>query len=162
MKKTAIIIATTLLGLYITSCNNNVKEQKKEEAKNETTEHPHKMMMSQEDERVSLNLNPMQKQHQLKNMRSHLSAVQQITLLLATDEYDKASEIAHSKLGLTPEMKQMCSMFGDKEFENIGLGFHNSADKLAKIFKNRNKQESLTALSNTMNYCVKCHATYRQ
>ncbi len=161
MRKTAIIIASTILGLFVTSCNNSAKQQKEEKTESATTEHPHNMM-NLSDERTSLNLNPKQKQHQLKNMRSHLAAVQQITQLLATDDYDKASKIAHSKLGLTPEMKQMCSMFGDENFEKIGLEFHNSADEMARIFKNRNKKESLQALSNTMNSCVKCHATYRQ
>lgn len=162
MRKTTLLIAATLLGICVTSCNKNETQEQEVNVESETTEHQHEMMMMQKDERVSLNLNPKQKQHQLKNMRSHLSAIQQITQLIATDDYEKASIIAHTKLGLTPEMKQMCSMFGDEKFEKIGLDFHNSADEMGEIFKNRNKQESLKALSNTMNYCVKCHATYSQ
>ena len=115
-----------------------------------------------DDDRVSLNLNEMQKNHQLSNMRSHLEAVQEITLLLSQDDYDKASEIAYTKLGSTTEMKLMCASFGDKGFENLGLEFHKSADEMSEVFKKRNKEKSLTALSNTLNYCVQCHATYKQ
>jgi hypothetical protein len=104
----------------------------------------------------------MQKQHQLKNMRSHLEAVQEIIALLSDENYDDASEVAYTKLGSTTEMKLMCASFGDKKFENLGLTFHESADKMSEIFKKRDKKESLNALSNTMNYCVQCHATFRQ
>ncbi len=114
------------------------------------------------DGRVSLNLNAMQKNHQLSNMRSHLEAVQEITILLSQDNYDKASEVAYTKLGSTTEMKLMCASFGDKGFEHLGLEFHKSADEMSEVFKKRNKDNSLTALSNTLNYCVQCHATYKQ
>ncbi|WP_299101604.1 hypothetical protein [uncultured Winogradskyella sp.] len=115
-----------------------------------------------DDGRISLDLNPMQKNHQLSNMRSHLEAVQEITLLLSREDYDKASEIAYTKLGSTTEMKLMCASFGDKGFENMGLEFHKSADKMSEIFKERNREKALVALSNTINYCVQCHATYKQ
>ena len=59
-------------------------------------------------------------------------------------------------------MKLMCASFGDKNFENLGLSFHESADTMSEVFKNKNKDESLKALSTTMNYCIQCHATYRQ
>ena len=115
------------------------------------------------DGRISLNLNDMQKKkHQLKNMRSHLEAVQTIIQLLAEDNYDATSTLAYEKLGSTTEMKMMCASFGDKNSENLGLSFHESADKMSEVFKTKNKGESLLALSNTMNFCVKCHATYRQ
>ncbi|WP_178984960.1 cytochrome C [Winogradskyella helgolandensis] len=115
-----------------------------------------------DDGRVSLNLNAMQKNHQLSNMRSHLEAVQEITILLSQDNYDRASEVAYTKLGSTTEMKLMCASFGDKGFEHLGLEFHKSADEMSEVFKKRNKDNSLTALSNTLNYCVQCHATYKQ
>jgi len=40
------------------------------------------------DKRISLELNPMQKQHQLEHMRDHLEAVQAIIALLAEDKYE--------------------------------------------------------------------------
>jgi len=114
------------------------------------------------DERISLGLSPMQKQHQLSNMRSHLKAVQDIVGLIAENRFDEASAVAHQKLGLTPEMKQMCNMFVNKDFRNMGLAFHRSADELGDTLKHKNPVESMQALRNTMNYCIQCHASYRQ
>ena len=157
---TVILVAIILVGLF-TSCNEN--KPKEEEIQNKQAE----FTMSENagmgnDKRTSLKLNAMQKNHQLMNMRDHLEAVQNIITLLSSDKYNEASKVAYTKLGSTTEMKLMCASFGDKNFENLGLEFHESADKMSEIFKNRNKEESLKALSNTMNYCVRCHATYRQ
>ncbi|MGV6861513.1 MAG: hypothetical protein ACWA41_07060 [Putridiphycobacter sp.] len=114
------------------------------------------------DDRISLNLNPKQKNHQLKNMRSHLMAVQSIISLLANDEYEEASTVAYTKLGTTTEMKLMCASFGNEQFESMGMAFHQSADEMSETFLKKDKTESLLALSNTMNYCVQCHETFKQ
>ena len=115
-----------------------------------------------DDSRTSLQLNAMQKQHQLKNMRSHLEAVQEIIKLLALEKYDDASIVAELKLGSSTEMKLMCASFNNKEFENLGLAFHKSADSMSEIFKQRNKNKSLQALSTTLNYCTACHSKFKQ
>lgn len=150
MKKVLLLI---LVSIFI-SCNKKIEDNKAIENSNKE--------MQVDDARVSLKLNPMQKQHQLMNMRSHLEAVQKIITLLSDDRYDEASVIAHDKLGSTTQMKLMCSSIGTKEFQMLGLKFHESADKMSEVFKLKNKQNSLIALSNTMNYCVQCHATYKQ
>lgn len=154
-KSLIAIVGISFLGFY--SC----KDETKKEIPN-TVEAEVFKPTAIDDGRISLNLNEMQKNHQLSNMRSHLEAVQEITVLLSQDDYDKASEIAYTKLGSTTEMKLMCASFGDKGFENLGLEFHKSADEMSEVFKKRNKENSLTALSNTLNYCVQCHATYKQ
>lgn len=156
MKK-IIVVIIGLIFFSFHSCQ--------EESKKEIPQKFDKLNMEPtiiDDGRVSLNLNKMQKNHQLSNMRSHLEAVQEITLLLSQDNYDKASELAYTKLGSTTEMKLMCASFGDKGFEKLGLEFHKSADIMSEVFKKRNKDNSLTALSNTLNYCVQCHAAYKQ
>ncbi len=121
-----------------------------------------KMEHSKKDERISLGLSPRMKQHQLSNMRSHLEAVQSITGLIAEEEFMKASEIAHSKLGLTEDMKKMCNMFNNKDFTALGLAFHKSGDLLGKALKTKDTAKSLRALESTLSYCVQCHATFRQ
>lgn len=156
MKK-IVTIVVCLIFIGFISCE---KAQNKETLK--TVDKTVEQTMQMEDGRISLKLNPMQKNHQLSNMRSHLEAVQQITLLLSQENYSEASKIAYTKLGSTTEMRLMCASFGDKGFENLGLEFHKSADKMSEVFKNRNKEKSLIALSNTLNYCVQCHATYKQ
>jgi len=158
----ALLINLILISVvFLTSCNQNKPEEKKmaEEQPEYTMTENSKMEL---DKRMSLKLNPMQKNHQLMNMRSHLEAVQRIITLLSTEKYDEASKVAYSKLGSTTEMKLMCASFGNKNFENLGLEFHKSADKMSEIFKSRDKDKSLKALSNTMNYCVQCHSTYKQ
>ncbi|MBL1142008.1 MAG: cytochrome c [Proteobacteria bacterium] len=122
----------------------------------------HHMKHSINDGRISLGLSPEMKQHQLSNMRSHLKAVQAITSFLAEEEFEKASEIAHSKLGLTEEMRKMCNMFNNEDFTALGLAFHESGDSLGQALKTKDTTKSLRALKTTLGYCVQCHATFRQ
>lgn len=163
MKKSrtiAIFLSIILVSLF-TSCNEN-KSKEKEIVEKRTDFTMMENSKMGNDKRTSLKLNSMQKNHQLMNMRDHLEAVQNIITLLSSEKYDEASKVAYTKLGSTTEMKLMCASFGDKNFENLGLEFHKSADKMSEIIKSRDKNKSLKALSNTMNYCVKCHSTYKQ
>jgi len=155
MKKIFLVL---VIFATITSCNKKTKDVK-----------PEVISLSEDksdieviDKRISLELNPMQKQHQLEHMRDHLEAVQAIIALLAEDKYEIASRVAYKKLGSTTEMKMMCGSFGHKQFETLGLEFHKSADEMSEVFKTKNKNKSLEALSNTMNYCKQCHQTFRQ
>lgn len=115
-----------------------------------------------DDERISLALSPQMKQHQLANMRSHLEAVRSIVSLVAANDFEKASRIAHTELGLTKEMRKMCEMFGNKKFEELGLAFHKSGDELGDVLLKKDVAKSLGAISKTMGYCVECHALFRQ
>jgi len=108
------------------------------------------------------NMDQQMKQHQLSNMRAHLEAVQTITGLIADEAFDEASEIAHSKLGLTEEMDRMCNMFDDKNFTALGMAFHKSGDELGDVLLTKDTNASLRALQATVGYCVQCHASFRQ
>ncbi len=120
--------------------------------------HHHGMM----DNRISLDLSPEMKQHQLSNMRSHVQAVQSIVGLLSAGDFDKASQVAHTQLGLTDEMRKMCSSFKNEKFNQLGLAFHKSGDELGNALQSKDMNKSLQALHDTMTYCVECHATFRQ
>lgn len=122
----------------------------------------HHKMHDTGDSRVSLNLSPEMKQHQLSNMRSHVEAVQFIVGLVAKGDFDQAAQVAHSKLGLTDEMKKMCDMFENQDFKKLGLAFHKSGDELGNVLKTKDTNKSLEALHDTMGYCVQCHAKFRQ
>lgn len=122
----------------------------------------HNMKHSNNDGRISLGLSPEMKQHQLSNMRSHLEAVQTIINLMAEREFERASEMAHSKLGLTEEMQKMCNMFNNNDFKALGLAFHESGDILGNVLKTKDTNRSLRALQTTLGYCVQCHAAFRQ
>lgn len=133
-----------------------------EQQQHEMTHHQHQQMSATVDERISLGLPPLMKQHQLANMRSHLEAIQRIVGLIAEGQFETASNIAHTKLGLTEEMQNMCNMMKNEDFKKLGLSFHQSADDLAEVLLTKDTNQSLKALHKTMNYCVQCHATYRQ
>ncbi|HDY83432.1 MAG TPA: cytochrome C [Halieaceae bacterium] len=114
------------------------------------------------DDRISLGLSPPMKQHQLENMRAHLSAVKDIIALLSQENFTQASLIAHKKLGLTEAMESMCNRFENDTFKELGIQFHKSADELGETLAKGDMQGSLAALSNTMSYCVSCHAQFKQ
>ena len=166
MQKNTPTISSFLLiiVLLFTSCNG--EKANKENEENVTENHNHIEMMQKmknlTDNRISLNVSPEKAQHQLMNMRSHVVAIQSIINYLSKDEFEKASEIASTKLGLTDEMKMMCTSFNNEEFERLGLEFHNNADKMSQIFKLKDKNKSLEALSTTMTSCITCHATFKQ
>ena len=114
------------------------------------------------DTRISLGLSRGMKQHQLSNMRAHLEATQSIIGLLSERKFKEAAKIAHTKLGLTEEMKKMCEMFENEDYKKLGLAFHKSGDDLGDALQTRNTKVSLRALNKTMRYCVECHTTFRQ
>jgi len=122
--------------------------------------HHHDMSMM--DTRTSLGLSAEMKQHQLSNMREHVEAIKSIVGLMSENKFDDASRIAHTKLGLTPEMQKMCSMFGNEKFMALGVAFHKSGNDLGDALQAKDVNVSLRALNKTMQYCVECHATYRQ
>ncbi len=122
----------------------------------------HHAMQSSEDTRISLNLPPQMKQHQLSNMRNHLDAVRRIIGAISTEQFEQASQIASQELGLTDQMQMMCNRFENESFKEMGFAFHKSGDELAVVLKKGDTQQSLQALNTTMSYCVSCHATYRQ
>ena len=114
------------------------------------------------DDRTVLKMSPQMKQHQLLNMRSNVEAVQSIVGFLAKGEFDQAAQVAHSKLGLTVEMKTMSGMFGNEKFRSLAVAFHESGDELGNALQAKDMNKSLQALQVTMGYCVQCHATFRQ
>lgn len=127
--------------------------------------HHHEMNMPDlnvKDTRTSLGLSAQLKQHQLLNMREHVDTVKSIVGLVSENKFVEASKIAHAKLGLTPEMKEMCKMFDNENFRTLGYAFHKSGDDLGDALQTKDMNASLRALNKTMQYCVECHAIYRQ
>jgi len=129
-----------------------------EEMRHENHQHDMSMM----DTRISLKLSPKMKQHQLTNMREHVAAIKNIVGLIAEAKFEEASKIAHDRLGLTPEMQAMCDMFENEKFRTLGMAFHKSGDELGDALQSKEVNLSLRALNRTMQYCVECHATFRQ
>ena len=122
----------------------------------------HRHDMSVLDTRTSLGVTGPMKQHQLSNMREHVEAIKSIVGLLAEQKFEEASKVAHARLGLTPDMQAMCGMFGNEDFNKLGLAFHRSGDDLGDALQTKDMNASLRALNKTMQYCVECHARFRQ
>lgn len=114
------------------------------------------------DTRIQLNAPEMMKEHQKTMMREHLKAVNEIVAGLAANDFELISQTAHKKLGLTDEMRNMCSMFGNQEFERIGLEFHTKADELGDIAKTKDLNKTLLALDTMLKRCNQCHSMFKQ
>ncbi len=161
---TLAFVFVMITGMLLTSCNhddrNNQNDRNITDNNNMSNMMPDNNHMP--DNRVSLNLSPKKARHQLMNMRNHLEAVQSIIFYLSKNNFDSASAVASSKLGLSKEMKIMCSSFGNEDFEKLGFKFHKSADRMSEVIKTKDKDKSLAALSVTLNYCVACHSAFKQ
>lgn len=121
------------------------------------------MEAMQDDERQSLGIKgTMQGEHQLRNMREHLTAISDIIRLMNTKKYDEASKIATEKLGLTLEKNTMCGSFKNDTFEKIGTSFHKAGDNLAQTLKTKDQEKSMVALERVLNACIVCHSTFKQ
>ena len=81
---------------------------------------------------------------------------------MAENKFEEASIVAHTQLGSTPEMEAMCDKFGNEQFKALGRAFHKSGNDLGDALLTKDVNTSLHALNKTMQYCVECHATYRQ
>jgi len=127
------------------------------------------------EERESAGIPNQMKTRHLARMRSHLEAVHDIIDALAHGEFGAASKTARQELAMRPgmggkgmgmgqgqAMGGMCKGMKNKDFKAIGMEFHQSAGKLADVLEKGDMKASLNALSNTMNYCISCHASFRQ
>lgn len=121
------------------------------------------MESMQDDERHSLGIQgTMQGEHQLRNMREHLTAISDIIRLMNIKKYNEASKIATEKLGLTLEKNTMCGSFKNDTFAKIGTSFHKAGDDLAQTLKTKDQAKSMAALERVLNGCVACHSTFKQ
>ncbi len=117
-------------------------------------------MMTMKDDRTALNAPPMMKEHQKKMMREHLRSVREIVGLMGEGKFEEASKKAHTGLGLTDQMDQMCGMFGE-DFKTMGIAFHKSGDRLGDALATKDLKKSIAALGETLDYCVSCHDTFK-
>lgn len=115
------------------------------------------------DARAPLPLTAVMAEHQKRNMREHLAAVQEIVVALAADDLAAAGTAAR-KLGSSDTMTQMCQHMGAGAagFTEKALAFHRTADTIATAAGKGDKPGVVRALGDTLQACVGCHAAYRQ
>jgi len=117
-----------------------------------------------EDTRIKVDLPAMMKTHMLHSMRDHLLAVHEIQVALAKGEFDKASDIAENRIGMSSlESHNAAHMapFMPEGMQNIGTEMHHAASRFAMTASEGDLSRSLAALSKVTAQCVACHMTYR-
>jgi cytochrome c556 len=117
-----------------------------------------------DDTRIKVDLPAMMKTHMLHSMRDHLLAVQEIQAALATGAFDKASDIAEKRLGMSSlESHNAAHMapFMPEGMQAIGTEMHHAASRFAMTASEGDLARSLAALSKVTEQCVACHMTYR-
>jgi hypothetical protein len=90
------------------------------------------------DARTPVPLLPVMADHQKRNMRDHLIAVQEIIVGLANSDFASIEEAA-ARIGFSEQMGQMCSHMGAGApgFTEQALRFHHTADAIADAARER-------------------------
>lgn len=108
------------------------------------------------------------KKHTLTSMRDHLLALQEIQSALANADYDKAADVAETRLGMTAltlHGAHESSKFMPKGMQDAGTAMHRGASKFSVIARDAavtgEIKPAIGALSEVMGACVACHSGYR-
>ena len=106
--------------------------------------------------------------HTISSMRDHLLALQEITVALSRNGFDKAASIAEQRLGMSSlELHGAAHIapFMPQGMQDIGTEMHHAASRFAVEAQNASASNdvrpALAALGQVMQQCVACHAAYR-
>lgn len=119
---------------------------------------------AEQDTRTRVDLPEMMKTHMLHSMRDHLLAVHEIQVALAKGQFDKASDIAEHRIGMSSLASHNAAHmapFMPKGMQAIGTAMHHAASRFAMAASEGDLPKSLDALSKVTGQCVACHASYR-
>lgn len=106
--------------------------------------------------------------HTLANMRDHLGALGEIQEALARSDFDRAADVAETRLGMSS-----LPLHGAHEvaphmppaMQDAGNAMHRSASRFATIAKDASVsgdlRPALSALAALNRTCVACHAGFR-
>jgi hypothetical protein len=107
-------------------------------------------------------------QHMLSNMRDHLVAITEIQRALGAGEFQRASEVAERRIGLSSlESHGAAHMAGymPKAMQDIGTQMHRAASQFALVAQDAGAEgtvaKAIGALSKVTEQCVACHAAFR-
>lgn len=106
--------------------------------------------------------------HTLANMRDHLLSLQEIQAALASEQFDKAGEIAEQRLGMTSlklHGAHEVAQYMPKTMQDMGTQMHRAASRFAVVANDAavsgDVKPALAALSKVTQSCVACHASFR-
>jgi cytochrome c556 len=117
-----------------------------------------------QDTRTKVDLPAMMKAHMLHSMRDHLLSVHEIQVALAKGQFDKASDIAEHRIGMSSLASHNAAHmapFMPEGMQNIGTAMHHAASRFAMTASEGDLSKSLDALSKVTEQCVACHMSYR-
>lgn len=124
--------------------------------------------VAQQENRQLVELPAMMSQHMLANMRDHLNTLHTIQQALAANEYDKAADLAETRLGMSSlplHGAAHMAPYMPKPMQAIGTEMHHAASQFAVIAKESavdgNMARALGALSKVTEQCIACHNSYR-
>ena len=120
------------------------------------------------DSRQLVELPEMMRDHMLENMRDHLLALTEIQQYLALEEYEKASTVAETRLGMSSlggHGASHMARFMPAAMQQIGTQMHKAASRFATIVQEGGLEGSTPkiaeGLAGVMQQCVACHSSYR-
>lgn len=106
--------------------------------------------------------------HTLTNMRDHLLALGEIQEALSRADFDRASDIAEKRLGMSSLQSHGAhdvAKFMPKAMQDAGTAMHRSASQFATVAKDASVtgdiKATLAALARVSQTCVACHAGFR-
>lgn len=124
--------------------------------------------MAMTDSRTLVHFPAMLRMHTLANMRDHLLTLGEIQAALANNEFDKASDIAEQRLGMSSlklHGAHEVAKYMPKGMQELGTAMHRSASRFSVVASNAavsgNVKPVLAALSQVTQTCVACHSSFR-
>lgn len=116
------------------------------------------------DSRISLKLEPAQREALKATMREHLDAIEAVIAAVAEENYRKASEIAHKELGFPTHHEAMQREQGaslPEKYQELAIKHHQAAEDLAEAIQTKEMKRILRKLDETIKACLDCHRAYK-
>lgn len=108
------------------------------------------------------------KEHTLANMRDHLLALQEIQMALSQQNYDRAADVAETRLGMSSlalHGAHEVAKYMPKGMQDAGTAMHHGASRFGIASRDAaatgDVKPALAALGEIMGSCVACHMGYR-
>lgn len=120
------------------------------------------------DTRQAVRLPAAMKTHTLANMRDHLLALQEIQAALAVQEFERAADIAETRIGMSSlalHGAHEVSKYMPQGMRDAGTAMHRGASRFAVAARDAGAtgdlKPVLAALAEFTGACVACHSGYR-
>jgi len=150
------LFATTILLFAVNSASGEESASNSPNANNSTGE----------DLRQLVSMPEQTRQFMREDMLNHLSALNEIISLLASNNLGAAADVAETKMGRSTMGKHRGTGMGPGrymplEMRNIGWGMHDAATEFSQVAKKGGLADAYNALQKITASCVACHYSYR-